>query len=118
MSAKKDTENFSEKTTKRLYWLLWLGAMTPIIIIAFLLLIQSEDDLPSIEMLDNPPEMLASIIYADDAQTELGRYWQVNRTNVAYKDISPNVINALISTEDERFIITLGWILKVCLEQF
>lgn len=104
MSAKKDTENFSEKTTKRLYRLLWIGAMSPIIIIAFLLLIQSEDDLPSIEMLDNPPEMLASIIYADDAQTELGRYWQVNRTNVAYKDISPNVINALISTEDERFM--------------
>lgn len=104
MSAKIDTENFSDKTKKRLYILLWLGALSPIFIITALLLFQSEDDLPSIEMLDNPPEMLASIIYADDAQTELGRYWQVNRTTVNYKEISPNVINALISTEDERFM--------------
>lgn len=104
MSAKIDTENFSDKVKKRLYILLWLGALSPIFIISALLLFQSEDDLPSIEMLDNPPEMLASIIYADDATTELGRYWQVNRTTVNYKDISPNVINALISTEDERFM--------------
>ncbi|MCO5258651.1 MAG: transglycosylase domain-containing protein [Crocinitomicaceae bacterium] len=103
MSAKLDNENFSDKAKKRLYTLLWIGALSPIVIITALLLFQSEDDLPSIEMLDNPPELLASIIYADDASTELGRFWQVNRTNVAFKDISPNVINALISTEDERF---------------
>src|SRR5690606_38697205 len=37
-------------------------------------------------------------------KTELGRYWSVNRTSVEYKNISPYVIDALIATEDERFL--------------
>lgn len=108
MSAKKNSASFSEKTKKRAYILFWLGGLSPIFIITALLLLQSEDDLPSVEMLDNPPEMLASIIYADDAKTELGRYWQVNRTTVEYKEISPFVTNALISTEDERYVAHSG----------
>ena len=54
-------------------------------------------------MLENPPELLASVIFSDDGKTELGRYWSVNRTSVEYKDISPYVFDALIATEDERF---------------
>lgn len=104
MSSTQNQETFSDKTSKRIYWLLWLGFLSPLLVISGLLLFQSEDELPSVQMLDNPPEMLASIIYGDDGKTELGRYWQVNRTSVEYKDISPNVINALISTEDERFM--------------
>lgn len=104
MSAKQVSESFSDKAKKRLYILFWVGGLTPLLIITGLLLFQSEEELPSIEMLDNPPEMLASIIYADDGKTELGRYWQVNRTTVSYKEISPFVINALISTEDERYM--------------
>ncbi len=104
MSKKTSTNEFSDKAKKRIYLLLWLFAFTPFILISTLLLVQSEDKLPSVEMLDNPPEMLASIVYADDSETELGRYWTVNRTSVTYDQISPNVINALISTEDERFM--------------
>lgn len=63
-----------------------------------------EDELPSIQDLENPPELLASIVYADDGKTELGRYWSVNRTSCEYKDISPFVIDALIATEDERYL--------------
>lgn len=108
MSAKKDTTSFSDQTKKRLNILFWIGGLSPIFVIVALLLFQSEDDLPSVEMLDNPPEMLASIIYADDAKSELGRYWQVNRTTIDYKDISPFVINALIATEDERYMSHSG----------
>ena len=53
-------------------------------------------------MLDAPPEMLASLIFSDNGDT-LGRYFRVNRTSSTYKSISPYVIDALISTEDERF---------------
>lgn len=104
MASKTDNATFSPKATRNLYILLWLGAISPILVIATLLLIQSDDELPSIEMLDNPPELLASVVYADDGETELGRYWKVNRTTVQYKDISPFVFDALISTEDERFM--------------
>jgi len=108
MCAKKNknskNEQFDERTTRRIYTLFWIVGLLPLILVPFLMFVQSEDDLPSVQMLDNPPELLASIIYADDAKTELGRYWQVNRTNVQYNDISPFVIDALISTEDERYM--------------
>ena len=94
---------FSAKGKRRMTLVFWGGTLFPLLFIACLLLFQSEDDLPPVEMLDNPPELLASIIYADDGETELGRYWKINRSSVDYKSISPFVTDALISTEDERF---------------
>jgi penicillin-binding protein 1A len=94
---------FSEKEHKRATIIYWLIATFPIYFIPGLILFQSEDDLPPVAMLDNPPELLASVIIADDGETELGRYWKINRTSVEYRHISPNVTDALIATEDERF---------------
>jgi penicillin-binding protein 1A len=48
----------------------------------------------------NSPQ--ASEIYSADGKL-LGRYYIENRSNVHFHDISPNVINALIATEDARF---------------
>lgn len=95
---------FSDKTKKRLNIAFWAFAAMPFLVITGLLLLQSEDDLPPVAMLDNPPELLASVVYASDGETELGRYWRVNRTSVEYKEISPYVTDALIATEDERFM--------------
>ena len=104
MKDRKETKvAFSEVGKKKMTYAFWGVAMFPFIIVSFLFLFQSEDDLPPVEMLDNPPELLASVVYADDGETELGRYWKVNRTSVEYKEISPFVTDALISTEDERF---------------
>ncbi|MFT6921174.1 MAG: penicillin-binding protein 1A [Crocinitomicaceae bacterium] len=102
--TKKAKTRFGKKTSIILYVCCWLLALTPVMVITYLFSSQSESDLPSVEMLENPPELLASVIYADDGKTELGRYWSVNRTSVAYKDISPFVFDALIATEDERFL--------------
>lgn len=104
MATNKATETFSDRAKRNIYIVLWLGALSPFLVIVSLLLMQSDDDLPAVEMLDNPPELLASVVYADDGTTELGRYWKVNRTTVNYEDISPYVIDALIATEDERFL--------------
>ena len=100
---KKEKVSFSQRTTKVLTILMWVGAFSPVLAIVILLAKQPDDEMPSIEMLENPPELLASVILADDGKTELGRYWSVNRTSVEYKNISPYVIDALIATEDERF---------------
>lgn len=96
-------ESFSPKQHKRATIAYWLLATFPLYFIGALLLFQSEDNLPPVAMLDNPPELLASVIIADDGETELGRYWKINRTSVEYRKISPNVTDALIATEDERF---------------
>lgn len=94
---------FSEKGAKKMTIVLWGGALFPLLFVASLLLFQSEEDLPPVAMLDNPPELLASVILADDGETELGKYWKINRSSVEYKAISPFVTDALIATEDERF---------------
>lgn len=100
-TKKTNGNNPNFKGVKTLFWI--FGLM-PMFLIICLLLMQSEDDLPSLEMLENPPELQASIVLADDGKTELGRYWLVNRTAVKYKQISPFVTSALIATEDERFL--------------
>lgn len=101
---KKNKTSFTQRTKRLLTVLLWLGAFSPVLVIVLLFTTQNEEELPSVEMLENPPELLASVVYADDGKTELGRYWSVNRTTVHYQDISPYVFDALIATEDERFL--------------
>lgn len=58
--------------------------------------------MPSIADLENPTASQSSQVYADDGSM-MGKYYLQDRVNVNYKDISPNVINALVATEDERF---------------
>ena len=99
----KEKVQFQKRTLRILTVLLWLGAFSPVLAITFLLMKQPDDEMPSIEMLENPPELLASVVLADDGKTELGRFWSVNRTSVKYNEISPYVFDALIATEDERF---------------
>ncbi|MCH2229305.1 MAG: transglycosylase domain-containing protein [Crocinitomicaceae bacterium] len=113
MKEKKPVkQTFTPKTSRLLILVLWLGALSPILALFLLFITQPEDELPSVEMLENPPELLASVVLADDGKTELGRYWSVNRTNVEYKDISPYVFDALIATEDERYLDHAGVDLK------
>ena len=57
---------------------------------------------PSLEMLENPMYSEASLIYSSD-KVLIGKFYTENRSAVKYEDISPYVIQALISTEDERF---------------
>jgi penicillin-binding protein 1A len=58
--------------------------------------------MPSVQELENPEADLASEIISADGQL-MGKYYAENRSEVKYSEISPNVINALIATEDERF---------------
>lgn len=59
--------------------------------------------LPPLEELQNPKNVYATEVYSSDMQV-LGSYYRTeNRVGIAYQDISPNMINALISTEDVRF---------------
>jgi len=58
--------------------------------------------LPSFRDIEHPKSNQASEILADDGKV-LGTYFIQNRSNISYQEISPNVINALIATEDVRF---------------
>ncbi len=59
-------------------------------------------ELPPLEELENPKTYLASEIYAEDGVL-LGKYYLQNRSNTTFDELSPNLVNALIATEDVRF---------------
>lgn len=61
--------------------------------------------MPPVEGLLNPEDRFASLLFTSDG-VEMGRFYQSrnNRVYADYSEISPNVINALIATEDERFM--------------
>ncbi|MCB0791156.1 MAG: transglycosylase domain-containing protein [Flavobacteriales bacterium] len=70
--------------------------------LALALLIAANSKLPSTEDLENPRSDLATAVLFSDGTT-MGQYYRENRIPVNYDQISPNVVNALIATEDERF---------------
>ena len=75
--------------------------------------------LPSLEQIENPKNLLATVVYTADDQ-ELARYYQdENRTWVPLDSISVHAVDALLATEDRRFYdhwgvdaIALGAIVK------
>ncbi len=58
--------------------------------------------MPTIDKIQNPKVDRASELYTADGVL-MGRYYKENRNPVGFNEISPNVINALIATEDVRF---------------
>ncbi len=57
---------------------------------------------PSSYQLKKISTPVASEVYSADGKV-IGRYYVENRSNVKFDEISPNVINALVATEDARF---------------
>ena len=58
--------------------------------------------MPTFEDLENPESLLASEVISAD-EVVLGKYFKENRSFVSYEEFSPDLLNALIATEDVRF---------------
>ncbi|MFN5479304.1 MAG: penicillin-binding protein 1A [Chitinophagaceae bacterium] len=86
----------------RIFWKIFFYAWGFAVLLILVIYLGLFGKLPSIEELENPSMMSSSEIYADDG-TLMGKFYLKDRINVKYQDISPNVIKALIATEDERF---------------
>ena len=99
-----------EKKYKPLRFLtivLWILLFIGFIFGAILLLLASKADLPTFEDLENPKYDLASIIL-DKNEEQVGKYYIENREQTDFEDISPNLLNALLSIEDARFYSHAG----------
>ena len=59
--------------------------------------------LPPFRDVENPKSNQASEVLSTDNKV-LGTYYIENRSSVTYAQLSPNVVNALIATEDSRFL--------------
>ncbi len=91
---------------KKVIILLWIFFLIPIISSAILFKLISDGKMgfmPSIEDLANPKTNLATEIYSSD-KVLMGKYFKENRLNINYNNLSPNLVNALIATEDVRYL--------------
>lgn len=59
-------------------------------------------EMPSIKEVENPENDLSSEIISADG-VSLGRYFRYNRSQVLYEELSEDLINTLIISEDHRF---------------
>jgi penicillin-binding protein 1A len=82
---------------------LWALALILVIGIWSLFSSLAKSDLPTFEELENPKYNTASIVYDINGEA-FGKYYIENRENISYDSISPKIISALLSTEDERFL--------------
>ncbi|TPE44689.1 penicillin-binding protein 1A [Pontibacter mangrovi] len=57
---------------------------------------------PSLDRLENPRSDQASELYTADGKL-IGKYFRENRSPVTYKKLAPELVQALIATEDVRF---------------
>ncbi|MBR3613245.1 MAG: transglycosylase domain-containing protein [Bacteroidaceae bacterium] len=92
---------------KKILIFLWASMFAVVLLVAGLFFAISQGwigYLPDINELQNPSYKFASqIISADGKTMGTWSYSKENRVFVDYKDISPNLIKALIATEDVRF---------------
>ncbi len=58
--------------------------------------------MPSFDQLENPDSNVATEIISSDGVT-IGKFYLENRTPVKYAELPKHLVDALISTEDERF---------------
>ena len=98
--AKEKEENKNKKRFVIWFWLIFGGPFVSLLL--FVMCVRLFAELPDVTELQNPKTFLATEVYSSDMKV-LGKFYAENRTNVKYKDISPNVINALIATEDARY---------------
>lgn len=108
---KQQTDEISlkRKKQKRRNWqfasLLWLFFLLGVFGIFFLFLFTSRGmlgELPSVEQLENPELSLATEVISADSLI-MGKYFDRNRSNIEFEEMSPHLVNALIATEDYRY---------------
>ncbi|RLD45194.1 MAG: penicillin-binding protein, partial [Bacteroidetes bacterium] len=121
-SKKKKTKQSKDnnKAVNRIIRLLWLGFFGGLVLVSLLFTAISIGWLgfmPSFEELENPKSNLASEIYSAD-QVLIGKYFIENRSNVHFDELSPNLVEALVATEDARFYEHSGVDLRALMRVF
>lgn len=95
-------KNKDEKSWVFKTWIFVFSPIMLLLLIVFLTALNIFGELPEVEQLQNPKNNLATVVYSGDMK-ELGKYFAENRVNIKYKQLSPYLVNALVSTEDARF---------------
>lgn len=99
-NSKNNNEDFSIYVKK--FWKIFTYGFLGIILFFLLASWGVFGTMPTFDELENPDSNVATEIISSDGQT-LGKFYLQNRTPVKYAELPPHLVDALISTEDERF---------------
>lgn len=101
MATKKvDNQDFSKYV--KWFWKLFFSGILFVILLFLFASWGLLGSMPSFEKLENPDSNIATEIISSDGEV-LGKFYAENRVPVKFEDLSPNLVNALVATEDERF---------------
>ncbi|MCK9414307.1 MAG: transglycosylase domain-containing protein [Prolixibacteraceae bacterium] len=97
------TSNNPFKKYLIVFWSVFAAGVLAIVILFTLISDGKLGYMPTLTELENIESSLASEVYTADSLVMRRYYYKENRTFTSFDAISPNVIHALIATEDERF---------------
>ena len=86
----------------KILWRVFFGGLIIVILVFTLANFGAFGTMPSLQDLENPEADLASEVYTSDGKL-MGKYYAENRSEIKYNQISPNIIHALVATEDQNF---------------
>ncbi|MDP2336705.1 MAG: transglycosylase domain-containing protein [Bacteroidota bacterium] len=96
----KDISGF--KKYIRIFWIVYATGVVAVSLM-FLMIAQGMFGfMPTFEDLENPESLLASEVVSADGVV-MGKYFKENRSFVTYGELNPDLLNALVATEDVRF---------------
>lgn len=102
MAQKKAIQNKDITYYKRKFWKIFFYTLGGLMVFFLLASFGILGHMPSFEELENPNSNLATEIISSDGVT-IGKFYNENRTSIKYSDLPKHLVDALISTEDERF---------------
>ena len=106
--VRKLLQNTMEKEKKDfrkyniVFWSVYLAGLLLVFTLFFYIARGKLGEMPSFTELENPKSLLASDVISRD-HLVLGRYFRENRSYVDYESLTPELVEALIATEDVRF---------------
>lgn len=107
MSKPKDKQKTVEKGPSkgkwiRLFWSIYAAGVLCVALVFLLASWGAMGTMPSFEQLENPETDLATEVYSADGDI-IGKYYFENRSPVTYNELSPDLVHALVATEDIRY---------------
>ena len=95
--------NMKDTTKKKIIKWFWLLFSAPILLVTGLIgLVWAFADIPSFKELEDPDSKLATQVIAEEGEI-LTTFHIENRSYVTFEELSPNLVNAAVATEDLRF---------------
>ncbi|MFD2563727.1 penicillin-binding protein 1A [Aquimarina rubra] len=103
-STRKTSGTPQINVIKYIKWF-WITFASGVLLVILLFLLASWGtfgEMPGFDELENPQNDLATQIISSDGK-QIGTFFKENRTPVNFEDLSPDIVNALVATEDVRY---------------